>query len=64
MSVSGGEITSAIEEALQNFQERAIKMGIIAMVEKVATMTEMEAKMVLIAKTEITVLITTTKMMM
>ena len=59
MSASGGEITTAIEEALQNFQERAIKMGINAMVQKDATMTETEAKIVLLAKMEKTALITT-----
>ena len=60
-SVSGGEITTAIEEALQTFQERAIQMGINVRIEKDATMTEMEAKMVSIAKMEIIVLITTKK---
>ena len=54
MSVSGGEITVAIEEALQTFQERAIQMGINVGIEKDATMTEMEAKVVLIAMMEMT----------
>ena len=50
MSVSGGEITTAIEDALQTFQERTIRMRITAMVEKKATITEIEAKMVLMRR--------------
>ena len=56
MSVSGGKITTAIKEAFPTFQERAIRMGITAMIEKKATITEMEAKMVLMATMEMTVL--------
>ena len=55
MSASGWEITTAIEEALQNFQERAIQMGINVGIEIDATMTEMEAKVVLMAMMEMTV---------